>query len=353
MHIYRRHKANCKHRAQRTSRECRCPLWAKGQLEGKPYQRSLKTRSITRAEQLLRQLQDGNQPQAPKDISIKDALDAFIADSEDRHLAQRTRAKYRLLRDKLAGFCECESIRNLSGLGPDYISRFRRNRNLGALASAKELERIRSFFKFCVDREWLTKNPAKTIKPPKVKPHPRLPFSEQEVQNILSAAKDSRELAFILTLRHTGLRIGDASLLRADQLSNGRIYLYTTKAGTPVSVVVPPTLASLLKALPTTGGYFFLWGESTHVHSVSNLWRRRIKAICKDVGITPDHPHRFRHSLAADLLSKGASVEDVAAILGNSPAIVVKHYSQWIKSRQDRLDEIVSSTWTTGLKRVK
>jgi hypothetical protein len=44
-------------------------------------------------------------------------------------------------------------------------------------------------------------------------------------------------------------------------------------------------------------------------------------------------------------LNKGASVEQVAAILGNSPAIVVKHYSQWIKSRQDALDAMLARTW--------
>ena len=89
------------------------------------------------------------------------------------------------------------------------------------------------------------------------------------------------------------------------------------------------------------------------MHTVADLWRRRIKILCKEAKVMPDHPHRFRHSLAADLLSKGASVEDVAAILGNSPAVVQKHYSQWIKSRQDRLDAIVEQTWKPVLVRVK
>jgi len=66
--------------------------------------------------------------------------------------------------------------------------------------------------------------------------------------------------------------------------------------------------------------------------------------MCRDAGVLPDHPHRFLHSLAADLLTKGASEEDVVAILANSPAIVIKHYSQFIKSRQDRLDETVAKT---------
>src|SRR5205823_2504746 len=143
-----------------------------------------------------------------------------------------------------------ENIRDLSGLDADSLAKFRRSRMLGALSSLKELERIRSFFKFCIDREWTTKNPAKNIKV-KVKPNPRLPFSEQEVQNIISKAKDDRELAFLLVLRHTGLRIGDASLLRSNQFDGDRIYIPATqKAKTPVSVRIPESLASLLRALP-------------------------------------------------------------------------------------------------------
>jgi site-specific recombinase XerD len=91
------------------------------------------------------------------------------------------------------------------------------------------------------------------------------------------------------------------------------------------------------------------------MHTCSDLWRRRIKIICNEAEVTPDHPHRFRHTLAADLLTKGASVEDVAAILGNTPTIVQKHYAQWIKARQDRLDAIIQSTWPdkSGLRLVK
>jgi len=44
-------------------------------------------------------------------------------------------------------------------------------------------------------------------------------------------------------------------------------------------------------------------------------------------------------------LTRGASVEEVAAVLGNSPAIVAKHYSQWVKARQDRLDSLLAATW--------
>ena len=53
--IYRRHRAKCKFAEDRVSKKCRCTLWATGTLEGKPYRRSLKTRSFERAEQLKRE----------------------------------------------------------------------------------------------------------------------------------------------------------------------------------------------------------------------------------------------------------------------------------------------------------
>ena len=89
------------------------------------------------------------------------------------------------------------------------------------------------------------------------------------------------------------------------------------------------------------------------MQTCADLWRRRIKVLCKDSKVSPSHPHRFRHTFAADLHSKGASAEDVAAILGNSPAVVIKHYSQFVKARQDRLDQIVSSTWKPQFVKVK
>jgi hypothetical protein len=42
----------------------------------------------------------------------------------------------------------------------------------------------------------------------------------------------------------------------------------------------------------------------------------------------------FRHTLAVELLENKVSVEHVAAILDNSPAIMHKHYAPWIASRQ-------------------
>ena len=341
--LYRRHKPSCKSAADRYHRKCRCAVWCEGTVEGKYRRQSLKTRSWERAETLKRDIESGKEKQ--QSITIDHALKSFIADCSARNLNPATLRKYNLLRSKISGFAQERGIVLLAGLEADEVRAFRQLRTLAPRTAGKELERVRAFFRFCVENGWIAKNPAQGIKAPQVKVAPRIPFSEDEIQKILAHAKDDRELAFILTLRHTGLRIGDASLLRTDQFSESRIHLYTTKAGTPVSILIPANLATLLKKIPPSGGFIFLRANSTSMHTCADLWRRRIKILCKAAGVMPDHPHRFRHSLAADLLMKGASVEDVAAILGNSPAIVIKHYSQWIRGRQDRLDAFLEKTW--------
>jgi integrase len=72
------------------------------------------------------------------------------------------------------------------------------------------------------------------------------------------------------------------------------------------------------------------------------------------------HAHRFRHTLATELLGKGDSFEEVGDILGNSPEIVRKHYAKWSPARQSRIDDLMARVhsgkdWTTGeaIKRIQ
>ena len=58
--IYRRHRANCPYAADRIAKKCRCALWATGTLDGRPYRKTLKTRSFERAKRVVADLEHGN-----------------------------------------------------------------------------------------------------------------------------------------------------------------------------------------------------------------------------------------------------------------------------------------------------
>ena len=63
----------------------------------------------------------------------------------------------------------------------------------------------------------------------------------------------------------------------------------------------------------------------------------------KKSGVKRAHAHKFRHTLATELLGQGATCEDVADILGNSPAIIRKHYAKWTAARQARIDSLMEA----------
>ena len=58
------------------------------------------------------------------------------------------------------------------------------------------------------------------------------------------------------------------------------------------------------------------------------------------------HPHRFRDTFAVSLLLKGVSLESVSKLLGHtSIKVTERHYSPWVKARQDQLEADVKRTW--------
>ena len=50
----------------------------------------------------------------------------------------------------------------------DAVRQFRATWPDGPVAGNKNLERLRSFFRFCADASWMPTNPARAIKPSKM-----------------------------------------------------------------------------------------------------------------------------------------------------------------------------------------
>jgi len=58
------------------------------------------------------------------------------------------------------------------------------------------------------------------------------------------------------------------------------------------------------------------------------------------------HAHRFRDTFAVELLLAGVPLERVSILLGHqSVKITEKHYSPWIRERQEQAEADVRRTW--------
>jgi integrase len=269
--VYRRHRATCKFADDRVSKKCRCAIWATGTLDGKPYRQSLKTRNFERAEQRKREIESGNAPAVqPKHITITEAVERLIADSEARNLNRSTMAKYKLLAGRLRDFAVRERITDLRDFTHDHALAFRASWKGAPRTRAKTLERFRSWFNFFVQNGWIAANPARGIKSPEVRPSPTLPFGDGEVSKILAHA-EGKARTFFKVLLHSGLRIIDAAQLRPERIENRKLFLFQQKTGIAVRVPLPPDVLADLTNLPLVGGFYFASSPRIRTRSPSTI----------------------------------------------------------------------------------
>jgi integrase len=357
--IYRRHRKTCPY-TSRAERRCRCPLYAEGTIGNERIRESLNLTSWEAAQRTLRAWESAGTFRQKADVTLEEALEKFIADCETRNLKPVTLGKYKLVARTLKTFAEQHSLRLLTDIDPGALRDFRATWTLGPRTAANWIEKLRSFFKFCVENEWCSRNPARLLRRPIIRENHVEPFSPDEQQKILetayrlsTGAEKGKHGAlppnpltgtFAKLLLHTGLRITDAAMLHRDRLSEGRLFLYATKNGKPVSLPLPPDLLAELAGVKTMC-FFQTPGGSERGETVSDYWRDQLRKIFAAASIRHGKPHRFRHSLVMNMLNNGSSIEDCALVIGDSPAIVAKHYSEYVQSRQDRVDVQIQKTW--------
>jgi site-specific recombinase XerD len=363
--LYRRHLTGtnakggplCAHADKgRAYTKCSCPIWADGDVEGRGHVRqSLKTRDWQRAIRKLAALEDPNAAQCK---AITEATAAFEEHYHDR--APATRSKLAVTMRELRTYCKDAGLSDLSEITLEHLDAFRTSRKLGPLATLRELGRLRYFFKFCLKRKWITDNPAADSEAPRnIRPPEVVPYEAAEVAKMLAAAdgigkagyERLRARALILVLRYTGLRITDAITLERGRINDGQLLLHTQKTGGMVFLPIPTELQAALDSLPCPRGTvgqprYFFWNGIMSKRATKGTAERTLAAVFKASKVAGAHAHRFRHTLATDILVKGGTEQDVADILGISPAIVRKHYAKWSQARQRRITDLMRAVYS-------
>ena len=358
--IYRRHRRSCSQRSKgRKYRHCQCPIWVDGTLGEKEIRESLKLRDWPRAQGLIRQWEAENRRiiQQEKEVTIKEAHLKFMADAEARKLNAATLYKYRLLFRQLDSFAEEHNLERLKQLDLDTLALFRETWKDGPRSSLKKLERLRAFLRFTEKRKWIDHNPATELKAPKVPNKPTMPFTREETIRILTALgpygksagiRNAQRLrAFVLLLRYSGLRIGDAVQLDVDRIKDSKLLLHTEKTGVPVYCVLPEMVVKALNAAPHSSARHFFWTGKSTVRSAKGKWQRRLQRLFALAKLPSGHAHRFRDTFAVELLLAGVPLDRVSVLLGHSSIrITERHYAPWTRSRQEQIEADLRAAWS-------
>jgi len=173
------------------------------------------------------------------------------------------------------------------------------------------------------------------------------PFTAEELAKLRKHVAEDL-LAFAL-LRWTGLRGSDAVALSWKEVHFDRkeIERLTQKRKRKVVLPIQSELLALLemerdKRKPEPDDTVLLNPATGKKLSRPRLYNRLL-SVGKRAGVANARPHRFRDTLAVDMLSRGASPYDVAKMLGDTIETIEKHYTPFVKELRERVRTILES----------
>ena len=394
LNLYRRHRQDCEGGYPEESRSgefderkkgwkrCACVIFISGTLGGKFSRKATGTIDWTEARSLAEAYEKANSwtgtpqplsapaPEAgsePVRVTIADAVSVFLANREAT-VTHPTFRKYKTFTKQIQTFAHSRGYVMLDQFRPGDIDVFYTTSKLGPRSKAKMLDRLRSFFRFAVHRDWLAKTPVSPdLKPPKGANRAvnKAPFTDEHLADIIKACDQFEEQRwanrhgsgiwtgedlkdFVWVSVYTGLRISDVVLFEIERLHGNEVFLRAKKNGGDVFTYIPDWLCDRLNArVKDHGRQPFLKGSAKHLDTVIETWRTQLQKVFElaDVGDERATPHRFRHTFARILLQRGVPVADVADLLGDDEKTVRQHYARWVPERQARLTKILKDAF--------
>lgn len=179
---------------------------------------------------------------------------------------------------------------------------------------------LSSFFGWLWKEGLLPKNPCANIGPIKCQKKIRLPYSPVELQKIRNACKTSRDKALVAFLLASGARISEVCALDIKDVNFRDLDCKVLGKGNKERTVYIDTVTAMeLQAYleqRTDNSAALFAGKGTKRMTPHGV-RERLKDIGEAAGVENVHPHRFRRTLATNLINHGMQLQDVALILGH------------------------------------
>lgn len=358
-----------------TFKRCDCPIWFQSNENGKQTRWSSKETVWADAEKKKLLIENGKElaHQTKADaMTVEQAVDAFMDAKRNAGLEEPTLQKLQKTTDRIKDFCAKDGLTNLSDVDMTHVARWDWRQYFNTLHSLiTNQERVKSFFRFFHNAGTITKNPTASWQRIKGKTKQVSGFSPAEYQKVLasipkagfSPALQARMHALIQLMRHGGLAIIDAATLERTNIRqvgpDYRIALVsrqkTSKKAKPQAIdnAIPPSVGMALVAVLNGNPRFVFWdggktgeGSDAEKREAVKYWQKQIRTLLDTAGFPKATSHKFRHTLAIDMIRHGAKFEDVAAALGNTVGVVEKFYShEWEKQRTGKTDEAIKATW--------
>lgn len=224
----------------------------------------------------------------------------------------------------------------------------------------RKVSTLKSFFKFCLIKQWVEVSPAKTIQVLKTKK--RLPtyIEQDQIENLLrndffpNDFDGRMEYLVVLILYQTGMRVSELVNLKDTQIDLSRSQIKVLGKGNKERVIpIGSNLSTAMKnylqernaIADGTMSKLFLINSRLKHPTARQLYSIVKKYLSLVTTADKKSPHVLRHSFATHLTSNGAELNAVKELLGHSSLAATQVYTH---NSIDRLRDIHKKSHPKG-----
>lgn len=225
-----------------------------------------------------------------------------------------------------------KNIEDITGMDVKlYYACMREHRKIKASTMETRIHYLSSFWDFLTIEELVEKNPIKKVEIIKTESKIKKPFSAEDLEALRDGCKNIRDRALIEFLYSTGVRVSELVRLNIGDLDlrHKKVIVYGKNSKERVTYLTETALFHLkryLKKRATDSGksYDEMANQPLFTSLRSSFIRFSIagiqfmlRSLSKLTGVKNVHPHRFRRTIATDLLNRGMPLEQVKQLLGH------------------------------------
>jgi integrase len=272
-------------------------------------------------------------------------------------LSQATADRYEVTIREFESFLKEKNTSLLRDIGKQLIEAFKvwrlerikkRKYSRNGSGLVLDVAILHRVFAVAVESEMVQKNPVRMEGRPGENPEKGAqPFSGSDLSKLREHV--GQDLLTFLLLRWTALRGSDAVRLAWDEVHFDRkeIDRVTQKRKKRVILPIYSELLFVLEAeyerrRPQPSDRVLLNPATDKPLTRPRLYQRML-ALGRRAGVPNAHPHRFRDTLAVDMLARGASPYDVAKVLGDTIETVERHYMPFVRELRERVRRILET----------
>lgn len=254
-----------------------------------------------------------------QDLDSNDLLNAFLDTKMIEGRSPQTIERYKYIVTKMLEQMNVQ-IRQITVF--HLRSYLMKQKVLGKSDRTLEGERevFSAFFGWLYKESLLKTNPAANLSPIKCPKKVRLPYSEVDLEKLKEACICSRDKAIISFLFSTGCRISEVCQLNREDVDlTNKECTVLGKGNKERTVFINDVTVMLIKRYmyERMDEYPSLFAGKGSERMTPGGVRAMLKRLEEKSGVEHVHPHRFRRTLATELIDHGMPIQEVASILGH------------------------------------